>query len=104
MLLTSKIKYQIFLFNYFNNYIKNDLCNIYYKDYDTFFNKHIRYFDFLQKIRDKFKEYYDNLIENIYKNVYNPKKIKQMLENNIELDDVFLILETKINETMYNVF
>jgi hypothetical protein len=145
MIFTPKIKYQIFLYNYFLQYITHNLYNEYYqynntdlclclclciqeketlldeknkfiqeikenekkfkyKDYDDYFYKHISYYKFVQKIKSELKNKYDSRIENIYKNIYNPKVILQLLENNMEIDDIFNSLNNETQNIMYNVF
>jgi hypothetical protein len=58
----------------------------------------------VQKIKCELKKKYDIRIENIYKNVYNPKMVVQVLEKNTEIEDVFYFLNKKIENIMYNVF
>lgn len=75
-----------------------------YKDYDDYFHKHVNYYKFSQKIKCDIKKKYDSIIENIYKNIYNPINILQLLKNDTEIDDVFIILDKKIQDIMYNIF
>jgi len=75
-----------------------------YKNYDDYFFKHINYYRFLQKIKNYLKNKYDIRIENVYKNIYSPKMVTQHLENNIEIEEVFNILDKQIQNIMYNIF
>jgi hypothetical protein len=76
----------------------------YYKNYDDYFSIHVNRYKFIQKIKCELKNIYDTRIENIYKDIYHPKKITQMLENNIEIDNVFIFLDKEIQNIMYNIF
>jgi hypothetical protein len=83
-----------------------------YKDYDDYFCKHVNYYNFVQKIKSELKNKYDIRVENICKNTYTPKIISELLkidtendtENDIEIDDVFLFLDKKLQNIMYNIF
>ena len=75
-----------------------------YRDYDDYFCKHINYYKFVQKIKYELKKKYDTRIEDIYKNVYKPTMVVQVLEKNTEIEDVFIFLNKKIENIMYNVF
>jgi len=76
----------------------------YYKNYDDYFSIHINRYKFFQKIKFELKKKYDKRIENIYKNIYHPKRVTQFLENNIEIDEVFIFLDKEIQNIMYNIF
>jgi hypothetical protein len=76
----------------------------YYKNYDDYFSIHINRYKFFQKIKCELKKKYDKRIENIYKNIYHPKRVTQFLENNIEIDEVFIFLDKEIQNIMYNIF
>ena len=90
----------------FIEYIKeNENGNkFYYKNYDDYFSIHVNRYKFFQKIKCELKKNYDRRIENIYKNIYHPKRVTQLLENNIEIDEVFIFLDKKIQNIMYNIF
>jgi len=76
----------------------------YYKNYDDYFSIHVNRYKFFQKIKCEFKKKYDKRIENIYKNIYHPKRVTQFLENKIEIDEVFIFLDKEIQNIMYNIF
>jgi hypothetical protein len=51
-----------------------------------------------------YKEGLCPVAENVYKNIYSPKMVTQHLENNIEIEEVFNILDKQIQNIMYNIF
>lgn len=112
LLLLSKIRYTVLskrkslldrCYNFINLSSENKTKFV-YKDYDDFFKKHINYYKFLQKSKGEFKKRYDKMVEQKYKEIYYPKNIVDLFSKNIEIDEVFNILEKRTDNIMYNVF
>lgn len=82
-----------------------------YKNYDEYLYTHINYYKFLQKIKPILKAKYDKKIEDIYKNIYHPTLLSQLLYDNTDnlatddnIDNAFTVLHNKIQLEMYNQF
>lgn len=94
---------------YYRKYIEGIQANetkLRYKNYDDYFEKHIRYYLFVQKIKAELTKRFDIRIENIYKSVYHPTAICRLLDETVDLDylDVLdIYLHNQIQNTMYNI-
>jgi len=99
--MNDQIRYQIFLYNYYHFYRHNYFFDENYKHY---FAKHINNYIFVQNVKKSLKKAYDEKIQKIYQNVYHPKIVTNLLKNGMQFDNIYYLLNEKINNTMQNVF
>ena len=99
--MNDKIRYQIFLYNYYHFYRDNYYFDENYKQY---FAKHMKNYIFLQNEKKSLKKAYYEKIEKIFQIVYHPKIVTNLLKNGMQIDNIYNLLNEKINNSMQNVF
>ena len=70
----------------------NSLCD----NYDDFLTRHSRRYKFLQSIKTHLKTVYYTKIETIYKRVYHPSNITELLQKGYDIDEAIALLDKKL--------
>jgi len=99
--MNDQIRYQIFLYNYYHFYMDDYFFDENYKQY---FAKHMKNYIFVQNVKKSLKKAYDEKIQKIFQNVYHPKSVTNLLKSGMQFDNIYYLLNEKINNSMQNVF
>jgi len=74
------------------------------ENYKQYFAKHMKNYIFVQNVKKSLKKAYDEKIQKIFQNVYHPKSVTNLLKSGMQFDNIYYLLNEKINNIMQNVF